>query len=224
MDAFRAWLAQLQFDGVWQTAVLVAASLLCITFHETCHGLAAYRLGDNTAKRMGRLSLNPLKHVDLMGLIMMALFRFGWAKPVPVDMRNFKNPKAGMALTALAGPVSNVVLAYAVVLCNFVMFLADRLGSTWLLLALAQFFVYVEIISAGLAVFNVFPIPPLDGSRVLLFFLPERIYFKIMQYERYIMVIFIALIVSDVINLPISYVSNAVIDLFLKFAFLPFGG
>ena len=103
MDAFRAWLAQLQFDGVWQTAVLVAASLLCITFHETCHGLAAYRLGDNTAKRMGRLSLNPLKHVDLMGLIMMALFRFGWAKPVPVDMRNFKNPKAGIALTALAG-------------------------------------------------------------------------------------------------------------------------
>ena len=157
MDAFRAWLAQLQFDGVWQTAVLVAASLLCITFHETCHGLAAYRLGDNTAKRMGRLSLNPLKHVDLMGLIMMALFRFGWAKPVPVDMRNFKNPKAGMALTALAGPVSNVVLAYAaVVLCNFVMFLADRLGSTWLLLALAQFFVYVEIISAGLAVLTCF--------------------------------------------------------------------
>ena len=122
MDAFRAWLAQLQFDGVWQTAVLVAASLLCITFHETCHGLAAYRLGDNTAKRMGRLTSIRCEHVDLMGLIMMALFRFGWAKPVPVDMRNFKNPKAGMALTALAGPVSNVVLAYAaVVLCNLVM-------------------------------------------------------------------------------------------------------
>ena len=186
MDAFRAWLAQLQFDGVWQTAVLVAASLLCITFHETCHGLAAYRLGDNTAKRMGRLSLNPLKHVDLMGLIMMALFRFGWAKPVPVDMRNFKNPKAGMALTALAGPVSNVVLAYAaVVLCNFVMFLADRLGSTWLLLALAQFFVYVEIISAGLAVFNVFPIPPLDGSKVLFALLSDRAYDRLMRYEKY---------------------------------------
>ena len=205
MDAFRAWLAQLQFDGVWQTAVLVAASLLCITFHETCHGLAAYRLGDNTAKRMGRLSLNPLKHVDLMGLIMMALFRFGWAKPVPVDMRYFKNPKAGMALTALAGPVSNVVLAYAaVVLCNFVMFLADRLGSTWLLLALAQFFVYVEIISAGLAVFNVFPIPPLDGSKVLFALLSDRAYDRLMRYEKYGMGLLMALLVTGAIDRPLG--------------------
>ncbi|MCI6761182.1 MAG: site-2 protease family protein [Clostridiales bacterium] len=205
MDAFRSWLAQLQFDGVWQTAVLVAASLLCITFHETCHGLAAYRLGDNTAKRMGRLSLNPLKHVDLMGLIMMALFRFGWAKPVPVDMRNFKNPKAGMALTALAGPVSNVVLAYAaVVLCNFVMFLADRLGSTWLLLALAQFFVYVEIISAGLAVFNVFPIPPLDGSKVLFALLSDRAYDQLMRYEKYGMGLLMALLVTGAIDRPLG--------------------
>ena len=205
MDAFRAWLAQLKFDGVWQTAVLVAASLLCITFHETCHGLAAYRLGDNTAKRMGRLSLNPLKHVDLMGLIMMALFRFGWAKPVPVDMRNFKNPKAGMALTALAGPVSNVVLAYAaVVLCNFVMFLADRLGSTWLLLALAQFFVYVEIISAGLAVFNVFPIPPLDGSKVLFALLSDRAYDRLMRYEKYGMGLLMALLVTGAIDRPLG--------------------
>ena len=205
MDGFRAWLAQLQFDGVWQTAVLVAASLLCITFHETCHGLAAYRLGDNTAKRMGRLSLNPLKHVDLMGLIMMALFRFGWAKPVPVDMRNFKNPKAGMALTALAGPVSNVVLAYAaVVLCNFVMFLADRLGSTWLLLALAQFFVYVEIISAGLAVFNVFPIPPLDGSKVLFALLSDRAYDRLMRYEKYGMGLLMVLFVTGVMDRPLG--------------------
>ena len=205
MDAFRSWLAQLQFDGVWQTAVLVAASLLCITFHETCHGLAAYRLGDNTAKRMGRLSLNPLKHVDLMGLIMMALFRFGWAKPVPVDMRNFKNPKAGMALTALAGPVSNVVLAYAaVVLCNFVMFLADRLGSTWLLLALAQFFVYVEIISAGLAVFTVFPIPPLDGSKVLFALRSDRAYDQLMRYEKYGMGLLMALLVTGAIDRPLG--------------------
>ena len=205
MDAFRAWLAQLQFDGVWQTAVLVAASLLCITFHETCHGFAAYKLGDNTAKRMGRLSLNPLKHVDLMGLIMMALFRFGWAKPVPVDMRNFKNPKAGMALTALAGPVSNVVLAYAaVVLCNFVMFLADRLGSTWLLLALAQFFVYVEIISAGLAVFNVFPIPPLDGSKVLFALLSDRAYDRLMRYEKYGMGLLMVLLVTGAIDRPLG--------------------
>ena len=205
MDAFRAWLGQLQFDGVWQTVVLVAASLLCITFHETCHGWAAYLLGDPTAKWMGRLTLNPLKHVDLAGLIMMAIFRFGWAKPVPVDMRNFKNPKAGMALTALAGPVSNVVLAYAaVVLCNFVMFLADRLGSTWLLLALAQFFVYVEIISAGLAVFNVFPIPPLDGSKVLFALLSDRAYDRLMRYEKYGMGLLMALLVTGAIDRPLG--------------------
>ena len=205
MDAFRAWLGQLQFDGVWQTAVLVAASLLCITFHETCHGWVAYKLGDPTAKRMGRLTLNPLKHADVAGLLMMALFRFGWAKPVPVDMRNFKNPKAGMALTALAGPVSNVVLAYAaVVLCNFVMFLADRLGSTWLLLALAQFFVYVEIISAGLAVFNVFPIPPLDGSKVLFALLSDRAYDRLMRYEKYGMGLLMALLVTGAIDRPLG--------------------
>lgn len=205
MDGFVSWLRQLQFDGVWQTALLVAASLLCITFHETCHGLAAYRLGDPTAKRAGRLTLNPLRHVDIGGLLMMALFRFGWAKPVPVDMRNFKNPKAGMALTALAGPVSNVVLAYAaVVLCNFVMFLADRLGSTWLLLALAQFFVYVEIISAGLAVFNVFPIPPLDGSKVLFALLSDRAYDRLMRYEKYGMGLLMALLVTGAIDRPLG--------------------
>ena len=205
MDGFVSWLRQLQFDGVWQTALLVAASLLCITFHETCHGLAAYRLGDPTAKRAGRLTLNPLRHVDIGGLLMMALFRFGWAKPVPVDMRNFKNPKAGMALTALAGPVSNVVLAYAaVVLCNFVIFLADRLGSTWLLLALAQFFVYVEIISAGLAVFNVFPIPPLDGSKVLFALLSDRAYDRLMRYEKYGMGLLMVLLVTGVNDRPLG--------------------
>ena len=209
MEAFHAWLAQLQFDGVWQTAVLVCASLLCITFHETCHGLAAYKLGDPTAKRMGRLSLNPLKHVDIMGLIMMALFRFGWAKPVPVDMRNFKDPKKGMALTALAGPVSNVVLAYAaVVLCNLVFFLMDRLGQTWLLLGLAQFFIYVEIISAGLAVFNVFPIPPLDGSKVLFALLSDRTYDRLMRYERYGMGLLMLPLITGAIDTPLSAMRN----------------
>ncbi len=204
MDAFRAWLSQLQFDGVWQTALLVCASLLCITFHETCHGLVAYRLGDPTAKRMGRLSLNPLRHVDIMGLLMMALFRFGWAKPVPVDMRNFKNPKTGMAITALAGPVSNVVLAYlAVLLYSVGAFFYQRSGG-WLLYGLLVFFMYVEIISAGLAVFNVFPIPPLDGSKVLFAFLPDRTYEKLMRYERYGMTLLMVLLVTGAIDTPLG--------------------
>ena len=214
MDAFRAWLAQLQFDGVWQTAVLVAASLLCITFHETCHGLAAYRLGDDTAKRAGRLTLNPLKHVDIPGLVMMAIFRFGWAKPVPVDMRNFKHPKRDMALTALAGPVSNVLLAYAAaVLLGFVVFLSDRFGSNVLFTVLVQFFIYVEIISAGLAVFNVFPIPPLDGSKVLFALLSDRAYLKLMRYERYGMGLLMLLLVTGLIDAPLSAMRNWLLTL-----------
>ena len=214
MDAFRAWLAQLQFDGVWQTAVLVAASLLCITFHETCHGWAAYRLGDNTAKRMGRLTLNPLKHVDLMGLLMMALFRFGWAKPVPVDMRNFRHPKRDMALTALAGPVSNVVLAYiAAVLLGFTVFLTDRFGSNVLFTVLVQFFIYVEIISAGLAVFNVFPIPPLDGSKVLFALLSDRAYLRLMRYEKYGMGLLMLLLVTGLIDAPLGAMRNWLLTL-----------
>ena len=214
MSAFRTWLAQLQFDGVWQTAVLVAASLLCITFHETCHGLAAYRLGDDTAKRAGRLTLNPLKHVDLPGLVMMAIFRFGWAKPVPVDMRNFKHPKRDMALTALAGPVSNVLLAYAAaVLLGFVVFLSDRFGSNVLFTVLVQFFIYVEIISAGLAVFNVFPIPPLDGSKVLFALLSDRAYLKLMRYERYGMGLLMLLLVTGLIDAPLSAMRNWLLTL-----------
>ena len=214
MDAFRTWLAQLQFDGVWQTAVLVAASLLCITFHETCHGFAAYKLGDNTAKRAGRLTLDPLKHVDLPGLVMMAIFRFGWAKPVPVDMRNFKHPKRDMALTALAGPVSNVILAYvAAVLLGFVVFLTDRFGSNVFFTVLVQFFIYVEIISAGLAVFNVFPIPPLDGSKVLFALLSDRAYLKLMRYERYGMGLLMLLLVMGLIDAPLSAMRNWLLTL-----------
>ena len=214
MSAFRAWLAQLQFDGVWQTAVLVAASLLCITFHETCHGLAAYRLGDDTAKRAGRLTLNPLRHVDLPGLVMMAIFRFGWAKPVPVDMRNFRHPKRDMALTALAGPVSNVVLAYAAaVLLGFVVFLSDRFGSNGFFAVLAQFLIYVEIISAGLAVFNVFPVPPLDGSKVLFALLSDRAYLKLMRYERYGMVLLMILLVTGLIDAPLYAMRNWLLTL-----------
>ena len=108
MEKFQAWVQQLDFTQLWEMLIVVAASLLCITFHETCHGLVAYWMGDPTAKKQGRLSLNPLRHIDIMGLVMMAVCHFGWAKPVPVDMRNFRRPKAGMALTALAGPVSDI--------------------------------------------------------------------------------------------------------------------
>ena len=212
MDGFRAWLQQLEFDGVWQTGVLILASLLCITFHETCHGLCAYWLGDDTAKRMGRLTLNPLKHVDLSGLLMMALFRFGWAKPVPVDMRKFKNPKSGMALTALAGPVSNVLLAFAAAVLYLLCALWYTRGNGTIFYVLGLFFGYVEILSAGLAVFNIFPIPPLDGSKVLFALLPNAAYYKLMRYEKYGMFVLMALLFFGVLDVPLQFLRGALTD------------
>lgn len=208
MDKFVSWLHQLRFDGVWQTAVLVAASVLCITVHETCHGLAAYRLGDQTAKRAGRLSLNPLRHIDIGGLLMMALFGFGWAKPVPVDMRNFRRPKAGMALTALAGPVSNVLLAYVAVLFASASAAVYMCSGSKVVYYLWLFFFYLEIMSAGLAVFNLFPIPPLDGSKVLFAVLPDAWYGKLMRYERFGMVLLAVLLLTGVLDTPLSFLRD----------------
>ncbi len=204
MDGLTSWLRQLQFDGLFETVLLVAASLLCITVHETCHGLAAYWLGDPTAKRAGRLTLNPIRHIDLMGLLMMALVRFGWAKPVPVDMRYFKNPRAGMAVTAAAGPASNVLLAFLALLLRSVLaYFCLRWPESAVLEYLLLFTWYVALISAGLAVFNLFPVPPLDGSKVLFSFLPDRAYLTLMRYERYGMLALMVLLLTGLLDAPL---------------------
>ena len=172
--------------------IVVAASLLCITFHETCHGLVAYWMGDPTAKEQGRLSLNPLRHIDIMGLVMMAVCHFGWAKPVPVDMRNFRRPKAGMALTALAGPVSNLLLAVLFLGIGKVIYLYAPYSAgmnvffEWCLFTVAP-------MSVGMGLFNLIPIPPLDGSKVLAMFLPNSAYGQLMRYERYGILVLLAL-------------------------------
>ena len=204
MNGFTAWLSQLRLDTLWQTALIIAASLLCITFHEVSHGYVAWRLGDPTAKRAGRLSLNPLRHIDLTGLLMMAIFRFGWAKPVPIDPRYFKNRKAGMALTALAGPLSNVLLSLLALIVMEILgvLYAKHPGSVLYILWL--FFLYLSSMSAGLAVFNIFPIPPLDGSKVVFSFLPDRLYWKLMRYERYGMLLLAALLFFGVIDTPLG--------------------
>lgn len=213
LEKFVQWLQQLQLDSIWETLLIVAASLLCITVHETCHGLAAYWLGDDTAKRMGRLSLNPLKHVDLVGLVMMALVRFGWAKPVPVDMRKFKNPKADMAITALAGPVSNVLLALVALLLRVValVFYFRYPGQgiwDWIVL----FLEYTAVLSAGLAVFNLFPVPPLDGSKVLFSILPDRTYDKLMRYEKYGMLVLVVLLLTGLLDKPLSFLRSGLLS------------
>lgn len=176
------------------TALRVLAVLLCLTVHEICHGLAAYALGDPTARDRRRLSLNPLRHIDWLGLAMMLFAGFGWAKPVPVDPRYFKKPKQGMALTALAGPVSNLLLAFlAMLFCHKVL---DGLvmvedGAAYLLYIFLH--LYAAPLSIGLGLFNLLPIPPLDGAKVLGAFLPDRTYFGLMRYERYGMFLLLAL-------------------------------
>lgn len=213
MNGILTWLQQLQFGGLFDTILVVAASLLCITVHETCHGLVAYWLGDPTAKNAGRLTLNPIKHVDLVGLVMMAIVKFGWAKPVPVDMRYFKNPKQGMAITALAGPVSNVVLAAAALLVRSVLlYFYLSHGDGTVLGYVISFTEYVAIISAGLAVFNIIPIPPLDGSKVVFSLLPQNTYWKLMRYERYGMIVLVIVLFTGILDGPLIFLRSGLLD------------
>ena len=192
------------FDFSYLLGILlgVIPSLVCITLHELSHGLAAYRLGDDTAKRAGRLTLNPLKHLDLMGLVMMVVAHVGWAKPVPVNMMNFKNPKRGMAVTALAGPACNVLIT-----CVFFFLygLFYRLLSTGS--AAAQYLLdmirLTAVISMGYAVFNIIPIPPLDGSKVLFSLVSDSAYYKLMRYERYGMVLLYLLVFTNLLGAPL---------------------
>ena len=167
----------------------VVPSLLCITFHEVSHGYVAYRLGDTTAKDAGRLTLNPLKHIDPMGLLMMVVFKFGWAKPVPVNMMRFRSPKRGMALTALAGPVSNVLLALVFLFLYGLLYRA--LYSVQFLLEMIWLTAYISL---ALAIFNIIPVSPLDGSKVLFAFLPDRAYMTLMRYEKYGMLVLFVLV------------------------------
>lgn len=173
----------------------VIPALVCITFHEVSHGFVAYKLGDNTAKDAGRLTLNPIKHIDIFGLLMMVVFKFGWAKPVPINMNNFKNPKGGMAITALAGPVSNVLLAAVVLLLYGFLYTplaaAGTFGSV-----VSEMLVTTAYLSCALAVFNIIPISPLDGSKVLFSFLPEKAYYTLMRYEMIGMVFLLFIVWS----------------------------
>ena len=177
-------LESLDFTSIRAALTRVAAVVLCLSVHESAHGLAALSLGDPTARNLHRLSLNPLRHIDWFGLAMMFVAGFGWAKPVPVDPRYFRNPKWGMALTSLAGPMSNFLLA-AVSMCVARLCVDNT--------ALFVFFGYsVPILSLGLGVFNLIPFPPLDGSKVLAAFLPDALYIRWMRYERVGMLILLA--------------------------------
>lgn len=208
MSSLSRFLQQMDWLGLIILLFSVAGTLVCITFHELAHGYMAYRLGDPTAKAAGRLTLNPIRHIDPIGLLMMVTVGVGWAKPVPVNMGNFKHPKQGMALTALAGPLSNFIVAWIVLLISngLVRILPQSYISTYVIL----FFLRVGVLSIGLGIFNLIPVPPLDGSRILFALLPDRIYYTVMRYERYIMLAMLALVWFGLFQRPLSFLIQAV--------------
>ncbi len=164
----------------------IPAVLIAIVTHEWAHGFISYVLGDPNPKHDGRLSFNPLKHLDPVGTLCLLFFHFGWAKPVQVNPNYYKNKKLGMVLTALAGPIMNFIIAFLSLIVVLVIINAFTMGQYN---AIAEYllnvFKYTAIISIGLGVFNLIPIPPLDGSKILFSILPEKTYFAYMQYERY---------------------------------------
>lgn len=220
------------FDFLSALAYVLSATLvifLVTPLHECAHAFAAYKLGDPTAKNMGRLSLNPFRHIDWIGAALIMAVGFGWASPVPVNSRNFKNPKGGMALTALAGPVSNILAAFVSIfllyLTAFIQYsLAAASSVATLFTVLRQVFFFLARINISLAVFNLIPIPPLDGSRLLTALLPDRIYYKLMAYERYISFLLIAVVVFGLLDYPLSYLSTVIFKGLSAVAALPFGG
>jgi len=190
--------------------------LFALSSHEAAHGYAAYKLGDPTAQKMGRLTLDPRAHLDPVGTLFMLLFGFGWANPVPVNARYFKNPKRDMAITAVAGPVCNIIVSFASLLIYrllLVAFGSISISSSFLfyiLLYILELFWYSHFLNLYLAVFNLIPVPPLDGSRIMFIFLPDKYYFGIMKYERYIKILFFILLYAGVLSGPLRTVSGKI--------------
>lgn len=213
-DVFR----NLDWSILTNILISVIPALICITLHELSHGFVAYKLGDTTAKDMGRLTLNPIKHIDLFGLVMMIVFKFGWAKPVPVDMRNFKNPKRDMAITGLAGPVSNIIIGCVFLFIYGLIFIPCRTSASAFSSTVIDTVYVTAYLSFALAVFNLLPIPPLDGSKVLFSLLSDSAYLKLMRYERYGMIILLVLVGTGVLGNPLQDWTMFAVNKFSFFA------
>ncbi len=200
------------------TVFIAIIVMISLSVHEMAHGYIAYKMGDPTARNMGRLTLNPAAHLDPIGTLCMLLFGFGWAKPVPVNARYFKKPRNGMVITALAGPVSNIIVSFVCLLILHLLFLVFGYINITneftfnVLNYILIFFSYAHSLNLYLAIFNMIPIPPLDGSRLLFLFLPDKYYFGLMRYERIIKIVVLVMLWSGALSLPLSLVANKISD------------
>ena len=164
-------------------ASLMFVTFVCMPVHESAHAFVANLLGDDTGRLQGRITLNPFAHLDMRGLIMMLIFGFGYARPVPVNINRFKNRKLGFALTAIAGPISNIVVTVIAALLASLFY--PKLPQSMAFQMMFTFFTYIAVFNLSLALFNLIPVPPLDGSRLVTLVLPDKYYYKLLQYERY---------------------------------------
>lgn len=202
----------LSFGNFINVLIRVVVVLLAISVHELSHGFAAYKMGDPTAKYDGRLSLNPLHHIDPIGALCIFLFGFGWAKPVMVNPNYFKNLKRGTVVTALAGPVSNFIMAF------LGMLLMVHVLPLFPNMYFYTFLLYFISINVGLGVFNLIPIPPLDGSKIFLSLLPRKIYYEIMRYERYGFLILVLALYLGVLDPILNFFNGIILNILLFLA------
>ena len=200
-------------DMILKVTARLIVLLVAIPLHETAHAYVSYRLGDPTAKSLGRLTLNPLKHIDIMGTLCMLTVGIGWAKPVPINPNYYRSRKWGTALSALAGPVSNFLLGLIAFIFAKVFMWIYMFGNTSrVFYILYMLFYLMAIINANLFVFNLLPVPPFDGAKIFGSVLPEKIYFGIMRYEQYIFIGVFILLYTGLLDTPLSVLNSAVLN------------
>ena len=212
------------YTAIAEVLAILLIVFLVLPFHEWAHAFTASKLGDTSIKYRGRLTLNPLAHIDPFGALALLLFGFGWAKPVPVDPRNFKNPKLGMGIVALMGPVANIVAAIAgglifQAIVKFAPGFFAGAGFGYYVYLFLSFYVQINV---SLAVFNLLPIPPLDGSKILFVFLPDKAVMWFYRYQMVISIVLLALLWLGVLTVPLNFLSGYVLQFVNWITKLPF--